>query len=650
MHKYLFSLTASLFPVTAAAAQDTPPSSTEQALDEIIGRQDANQPPPATPVVAEPAEPSSATITVTANGLATAVSNTGQAVTVIDRAEIEDVQGADPVRVLRRTPGLSFARNGGPGSFTGINLRGANAEQLLVLIDGVRVSDPASPGGGFDFGNLVTGTIGKFDLLRGSNSTIWGSEAIGGVLDISTRGDEGLQGSLEYGARDTLFASAAGGLEGDAYFLGLTGAWFNSDGFSSAANGTEADGFEQLDLAASAFVDIAPSLEAFAHARWGEGDLEIDGFPAPTFALADTLETQETRRYSGDLGLAYYGNDLTLRGAWSLADTERENFDPATGEEPLFASDGHSDRLSLRGEYRLLGGLSVAFGGEHEWTSYSTSYDEGADTQITGGYVQLGWVMGRLAAHLGSRIDHHNLFGTNGSYGADLSYGFGSDWRLRASLGEGFKAPTLFQLFSDFGNRRLRPEESTSFDLGVEKGTRGQGLHLAATVFRRDSEDLIGFLSCFDASGGICEDRPFGTYDNIARARAQGIELEAGAGLAEGFRLSGVYSYIGTEDRTSGNDLARRPRHLATFFADYTAPFGLELGADLRLVGDSFENAANTIQLDSYEVFDLRAAMPVSDAFEVFGRVENVFDSEYQTAAGYASPGRGAFIGVRARM
>ncbi|WP_370030007.1 TonB-dependent receptor plug domain-containing protein [Qipengyuania mesophila] len=625
MRKYLFLASVSLFSSTAFA------QSVEDE-DGAIVLADATQP----------------TITVTANGLSTNVENTGQAVIVVDRAEIEAVQGGDATRVLQRTPGLSLSRSGGVGGFTAVNIRGANAEQLLVLVDGVRVADPAAPGGGFDFGNLLLGTAGKLDILRGSNSTIWGSDAIGGVIDISTRGETGASGNIEYGARDTLIASAAGGLSGEGYYAGLTGSWYRTDGFSTAASGTEPDGFEQLALGGQLFVDVTSNLEVFAHANWSEGDLDLDGFPPPTYAFADTLETQETRRQWGDLGFAWYGNDLTLRGAYSLSDTERDNRD-ATGIT-TFASDGHSERVALRGEYRAIGPVTVAFGAEQEWTDYAASFSPAGEADIFGAYVQLGFAMGRVAAHVGSRVDDHSLFGSNASYGADLSYGFGTDWRLRASLGEGFKAPTLFQLLSDYGNPLLQPEESTSFDLGIEKGSRGRGTHLALTAFRRDSEDLIGFVSCFGVSGGICTDRPFGTYDNTARARAQGIEAEAGFDLAPGLRLSGVYSFVDTEDRTTGLDLARRPRHTATLFADYEAPFGLKLGTDLRLVGASFDDAGNAVRLDGYEVLDLRAAMPLSDAVEIYGRIENVFDADYQSVAGYNSPGRGAFVGVRARM
>ncbi len=585
-------------------------------------------------------------ITVTATGLRENIDNTGQSVTLITQREIESVQGADITRVLARAPAVTVLRNGPLGSFTGVFVRGAASEQLLVLIDGVRVADQASPSGGFDFGTLLATNVASLDLLRGANSTIWGADALGGVLDVSTRGRGGVSASLEYGARETLTAAASGALEGEGYFLGLSGSAVRSDGFSAAASGTERDGVRQFGLAGSGFVDVTPSLEAFVTARYAEGDLEIDGF-LPDFSFGDTLETQHTRQYSGALGLNYYGQDLTLRGSYGLSDTERTNADPSG---PTFASDGHTDSLTLRGEYRAIGGLTLAFGGEHQWSSYETDFDNRESASVTGGYLQAGWVLGGLAAHAGVRVDDHELFGSEVSFGGDVSYALGGGWRVKASAGEGFKAPTLFQLFSDYGNEALRPERSTSYDLGVERGRRGAGLHLAATAFRRDSSDLIGFASCFGSTAPLCATRPFGYYDNIDRARAQGIEFEAGAQVTEGFRVAGHYALVDTEDRETGNELNRRPRHSATLYADYEAPFGLRLGADLRLVGSSFDDVANTVRLGGYELLDLRAAFEVHEGIELFGRVENLFDAEYQTAAGYGTAGRGAFVGLRGSM
>lgn len=645
MRKYLF-LSASLAAISSPAmAQDSGGESCEDCIvfaDQRIRDE---------------------VITVTATGTRIEVEDTGQPVTVFGEEEIAQVQGADLTRVLQRAPGVTFARNGGVGSFTGVRVRGAEAEQLLTIIDGVRLSDPAAPGGGFDYGNLLTGNLEKVELLRGSNSTVWGSDAIGGVLVATTKASSELSASAEYGARETVNLSASGGLSNDDGFIGLSGSFFTTDGFSAAANGTEADGFEQWAVNGQGRYYVSYAFELFAHVRYAEGQLEIDGFPLPAFTLADTEEYQDTRQLSAAAGATYDSGPLFLRASYSIADTARDNFNPAFGAAPGFTSDGRSDRLDVKGEWRPIGPLLINFGAEHEWLEYETLFDAGNETRIFGAYTQLGIEFGGLSAHAGGRIDDHARFGSATSFGADVSFEVADNVRLKASIGEGFKAPTLFQLFSDFGNETLQPEQSTSFDIGVHYRSRGWLDYAGATLFRRDSENLIDFVSCFGVAGGICSGRPFGTYDNVGRTRAQGFELEAGKKLGDALQLRAAYAYIDTENRTSGsanegNALARRPKHALTLSGDVEfdpgSQFTPTLGAELRFVSDAFDNAANTVPIDDHVVIDIRATKPLlmlaketQRTLDIFARVENVTDAQYQTAAGYASPGRGVFVGIR---
>ncbi|WP_374405155.1 TonB-dependent receptor plug domain-containing protein [Pelagerythrobacter sp.] len=599
--------------------------------------------------------PEETQITVTATGTRIELEDTGQPITVIGEDEIESVQGADLTRVLERVPGLTFSRNGGPGAVTQVRVRGAEGEQLLVLLDGVRVADPAAPGGGFDFGNLLAGNLSKIEVLRSSNSTIWGSDAIGGVLVASTRAASGLEASAEYGARDTATGTLSGGIGGDRGFLGGSASYYRTDGFSQAASGAEADGFEQWAVNGQGRLYLSPSVELFARGRYAEGDVDLDGFPAPNFVLADTEETQHTRQYSASTGAIYDTGPLFVSAAYSFADTERVNVDPVAGADPTFTSDGHSDRVELRGEWRPIGPLLVNFGAENEWASYRTLFEEEQDTRIFGAYGQLGIEMGGLAAHAGMRVDDHQRFGTETSFGGDLSYVLTGELRLRASVGEGFKAPTLYQLFSDYGNEALQPERSTSYDVGLVHGDRSltdTRFYGSATLFRRDARDQIEFANC-DTN---CDTRPFGYYVNIGRVRAEGFEFELGARPSDRWITRAVYSWTDTENRTlgaanAGNVLARRPRHALTLSADWVSPLAdLTLGGDVRMVGDSFDDAGNFTRLDGYTLAGVRAALPFGERFEVFGRVENLFDAEYQTVAGYATAGRSAFIGARARF
>ena len=267
--------------------------------------------------------PRDSTITVVASGSSLKLSETGQSISVIGTAELDSVQGPDLTRTLERLPGVTITRNGGLGNFTGVRVRGADAEQLLVLVDGVRVADVASPGGGYDFGNLLSGGIAKIELLRGSNSVVWGSQAIGGVLALTSKDVNGVEASAEYGSRDSFASNVSAGLSGDGYDVSLTGGYVRTDGISTAAVGTEADAFRQWHLGGRGHVEISSGLTASVTARYADSKLGIDGFPAPFYSFADTPEYQTTREASGRAGLNYQADSFSLGGGFAISDTRR---------------------------------------------------------------------------------------------------------------------------------------------------------------------------------------------------------------------------------------------------------------------------------------------------------------------------------------
>jgi vitamin B12 transporter len=592
-------------------------------------------------------------ITVLGTGMRDTIDTTGQPLSVIAGDQIENVQGGDIARVLELAPGLSLSRNGGPGAFTGVSLRGASAEQLLVLVDGVRLADPASPAGGFDFGTLLPAGIGKIEILRGSNGTIWGSQAIGGVLAAWSDTTPGLRASAEYGARDTAYGTVVAAVARGPLQLAANGAGYRTDGFSAAAGGSEPDGFRQWQAGANGSLALGSRIAVRGLLRYVSGRVDLDGYPAPAFVLADTAEYQDTHQFSALGGLSYRGGALRIDAAWSGADTRRDNFDSILAATPAFSSKGRSDRLDLRGSWQL-SQTTIWFGGENEWTRFASSSDARQHARTSGAYAQIGHRFGRLSLNAGARIAEHSRFGAATTFGADGSWELGGGWRVLASFGEGFKAPTLFQLFSDYGNASLRPERSTSADLGIEVNGNA-GRHLSANLFRRDSEGLIDFVSCFGVTGGICAGRPFGTYANVGRARTQGLELEARQPLGRSVALRATYSLVDARARTlrsanEGNRLARRPRQTLSLAGEWQANrAGATLGADLRWVSASFDDAANLVRLSPYTVLDLTARWPLTRRLELYGRVENLWNERYQTAAGYASPPRGAFLGARVR-
>ena len=265
----------------------------------------------------------------------------------------------------------------------------------------------------------------------------------------------------------------------------------------------------------------------------------------------------------------------------------------------------------------------------------------------------LGWYGDRASLAAGVRYDDHSRFGNAWTFGANGSVKLPANLRVRASYGEGFKAPTLFQLLSNYGNDKLVPEHAKSYDAGIE-WTIPQ-VHAAVTWFRRDSRDLIAFVSCFGVTTGICTNRPYGTYDNVARARAEGVEVELELTPVPEFRTRVAYTYSRARNLTAGSlnfgkDLARRPRNSLTASVDWTSPWhGLALGAEIHMQSDSFDDAGNFTRLDGGETVMVRASLPVNERIELFGRVENLFDSHVQTAAGYGTLGRSVYGGVRVR-
>ena len=244
----------------------------------------------------------------------------------------------------------------------------------------------------------------------------------------------------------------------------------------------------------------------------------------------------------------------------------------------------------------------------------------------------------------------------------------GGVWRLptgtvlRASYGEGFKAPGLYQLFSEYGNVGLDPEEAHGWEAGVEQHLFGDKLVVGATWFDRTTKNQIVYNGCSspttDPMCTVPGSNPpvprFGYYLNVARSEAHGVEAAAALTLG-GLTLDGNYSWIVAEDRSegsanSGNWLPRRPRHSANASASYAFGFGLELGAALRWSGKSYDNASNAQRLDDYMLVDLRAEVALSDAVKLFARAENIFDEEYMTAYRYGSLGRSIYAGIRGRF
>ena len=618
--KYLLLLGCSLFVAAPAWGQSGSATESESPAPDIFIDDSHNKD----------------SIVVVATGMRDELKDLGQSISVLTPDELKSVQGPDLTRVLERLPGVSFARSGGLGSQTSLFVRGANSEQLLVTIDGVRVEDTAAPSGGFDLGTLLSGGVGRIELLRGSNSLAWGSDAIGGVLAVTTDTRPGVRASVEYGARNALDANAGLGLEGYRYDLGLSGGYTRSNGISAFAGGSEADPFRQWHVNARASANLSDALKLVAAGRYADSKIDFDGYPAPSYSVfSDTPEYQTTKQGSGRVGFEYAGNALNLAGGVALSDTRRAYYDPTYGTAPNFNTIGRSVHANLTGRADLTQNWTLDFGGDADWSRFSTTFDPRQTARIIGAHALLGYLGERLNLTAGARIDDHDRFGSHTTLGANGSFDLGNGWRLRGSWGQGFKSPTLNQLYGYGGHDKLKPETSEAFDAGIELGNRNSRFHLGATAFRRDSRDLIDYRN------------PTG-YFNVSRTRAQGVELEGSVRIDGNLAVSAAYTYLEATDRSTGKDLARRPRNMVSVSADWTTPLqGLKLGADLRMVSDSFDDRGNFTRLDGYGLLTLRASVPLGEHLELYGRVENVTDAAYQTVAGYGTYGRSAYGGVR---
>lgn len=627
IRNYLFLATAAMLPLPGHAAALPAAAPAPANADDATERADSD------------------TIVVVASGVSQPVDETARSVTVIDRAEIEQRQTVALSDLLATTAGVSVTRNGGPGSVTSLRIRGAESDQTLVLIDGVRVNDPSQPGGGFDFGNLLTSSIERVEVLRGANAVAWGSQAIGGVVNVVTQQPvNGLaaRASAEYGSANQVSTTGAVAAGNDRVQGAVTAGYFRTDGISQAAVGTEKDGYRQFGATGRLTVKIIDGLEADLRAYYAHSKVELDGFPAPSYSFADTAEYSTIQEVYGYAGLNAVTGPVKHRVSFTIADVNRDNYDPATGSAPLYSYRGRSERYAYQGD-ATLGMLRLVAGAEHETSRYFDQSKLSKSQDITSFYGEaILTPVEALTLSAGVRNDDHSGFGNHWTWNGNAALRVGTGTVLHASYGDGFKAPTLYQRFSDYGLATLKPETAESFEAGVRQTLPGN-IRAGVTWFQRDTENQIDF-----------DPRTY-RYFNIAKSRTRGVELELEANPVTALTLRASYTHLNAQNRSNdanfGKDLARRPNDIGSLSADYRfGEGGPSLGATLLMVGDSFDNAANSYKLDGYTLVGIRGSVPLTRQVELFGRVDNLFDRGYTVVRGYGTQGRTAFGGVRLRF
>ncbi|MEJ2410140.1 MAG: TonB-dependent receptor [Novosphingobium sp.] len=592
----------------------------------------------ATPALAEE---SADTIVVTATREPTPLTQVGQSVSVVTRDDIERTQATTAVDVLSRLPGVAVSPSGGFGQPASVFIRGADNAQALVLIDGVPVNDPGDVGGGFNFGALTIGQFDRVEVVRGASGVLWGSRAIGGVINfITARPTDQWTGraQAEYGWRDRRQVSgSATGMLGP---VGLTlgGQWMKGDGYSAfdeRLGGTEKDGFESKSANGRAQVELVQGLTADIGGYWTKANYGYDN------TGADALNTGLKRDALGYANLRYSGLDdrLNARVGYGLTDTRRISDSAVFGP---YETNGRVERVEGQVSFTPVNMASILIGAETEKQKYDDNYGSKDSTSIDSYYGNLTVrPLAGLTLNGGLRYDDNSDFGHKTTFAANGAWVLGRGDEapvLRASYGEGFKAPSLYQLHTNAGLRALDPETSKGWDVSVEQPFAAGTGRFTVTYFDRKTKNLIDY------------DVANRNYYNVGRSRAQGLELGMTMVNWQGFDLNFAYTYLDATDENTGARLARRPR--SNFYAslDKSWDLGLKLGADLRVGGGRYDDTANTAYLDGHVVVGVRGSYSVTKNVEVYGRVENLFDEHYEVVRTYGTPGRSAYAGVRVKI
>jgi vitamin B12 transporter len=630
----------------------------------------------------ERVSPEQITVSATRTG-ETLVNLTGASVTVLSAEELKTQQTVVLTDILKQVPSLVVTRNGGIGQPASVSLRGGEAGQTVVLIDGVRVNDPSvtDDSAAAALGDLLVNNIDRVEVLRGPQSTLYGSDAIGGVISVVTKrgGDSpfALDATAEGGSFGTFHANvAANGQTGIVeYGAGLN--FLTNTGISAAdsRNGNhENDGYTNVGADGSVRIHITDSVSADLRGYYTRGhDGFDDGFGGPpAFLVADSAANNTNDLLVGYAGLnadffddrfhnrlAILGTDASRTFFDSASDTIHKNFEYFSG----------TSRFEYQGivDVDAASGSQITFGAETELSTFlndnfgvfalfSPPVISGHD-RLTGYYAQgQTTLFDQLTLTAGVRLDDDDQFGTHTSYKFNAAWNIpGWDATLRGNVGNAFKAPSLFQEFGPNSNpiAKLKPETATGWEIGVDKGLWDNRVKASLTYFERHTSDQIDFQNCFtpaDAPG--CPQRlsAFGYYVNLDKTRADGIEAILAADITETLNLKLNYTNMSAINTLTHLDLARRPQNLASGVITWLPLDGATVGASVTYQGKRFNDAANLTPLNANTQVDLFGSYDLTEQWQLFGRIENLFNDRTEQVTGYGVPGLGAYAGIRATL
>ena len=575
-------------------------------------------------------------VVVTATRTARTVNASLASVTVIERSDIERLQAVSVPDLLRGVQGLQVSNSGGPGKVTDIYTRGTSADHTLVLIDGVKVGSATT--GTTAWQDLPIDQIERIEVVRGPRSSLYGSEAIGGVIQIFTRkGGGALKPSLSLGGGSYRSANASANLSGggDSGWWSLGGSYQDTEGFNACTGvpGTAGCFTDEPDI--DGYRNVAGSARGgYRFGRRGDLDLFWLGTKAQSrFDGSFVNDTKTSQQVFGARGRFSPLDpwDLTLALGQS-----RDDSDNRLDGSFVTQFDTLRETASLQSDLTLGVGQILTLGVDWQNDRITSTEDYAEDSRDNVGVF--GEIQASIHGHdlSGSlRQDDNQQFGTHATGSAAWGYSLSNGVRLLASYGTAFKAPTFNELyFPLYGNPDLAPEQSRSAELGVS-GDLGL-LRWSVNAYQTNVDDLIAFGPSF-------------IPENIDQAQIRGLELGV-TGAHHGWTLGANLTLLDPINESQGPDdgnlLPRRAEQSARI--DLDKDLGAwRLGGSLIGVGRRFDDTANTLVLDPYGTLDLRAEYAFGKGFRVQGRLENLFDADYETAAYYNQPGRGFYLTLR---
>jgi vitamin B12 transporter len=596
-------------------------------------------------------------IVVTASRTPVPAAESAASTTLLDEAALDDLALPAVQDLLRLSPGLSVATAGPRGTQTQVRIRGAEANHTLVFVDGIRFNDPAA-GNEARFELLTADSLSRLEIVRGPQSALWGSEALGGVIAAETPDPlhaRGFEGVGEHGSLDS--ARLAGRYAAHVGEIGVmaSGGWQHSGGIDSSGTGSERDGFDngQASLKLEARPSESVSVGVVGH--WIGATSNFDGFDPVTFRRADTLDNSRNRI------IAARGWGQGRWGGWSL-DADVSWLDSANrnrlGEAPLNSTFG--DRLTLGAQLsRSFGGHRVTVAVDHQQEQFharDAAYFGGTDqdrarrlTALVGEW-RAEWSPA-IVTDFALRHDSFSAFRDATALRASILVRPTRGLTLHGAYGEGIAQPTFYDLYGFFpgsftGNPDLTPERSRGWEAGA--GWRSARLSLDATWFSARLKDEI--VDTFDPVTFLS-----GTANATGTSRRRGLEISASYRSGGGLNIALNYTWLdASEQSLSGGARlpeVRRPRHSANLAA-YGQSGRLRWGASLAYVGarrdtDFDRFPAATVTLHDYLLASANLAWRLAPQLELFARTENAFDADYQDVVGYHTPGRTIYAGLR---